>query len=89
MGLDLVEVMLMIEDEFAISFPENCPDFVTVVTVQDLAEVTIKRIRDQSEEEPDPDAVLARTVQIVEGQLGRWFGKTVTPEARLRDVLSM
>ena len=89
MGLDAVEVILAIEEEFAISVPDDCPDLVNVVTVRDLAVIVLKCIGEQRDEAPDPEAVLARTVQIVDEHSSRWFKKKVTPEARLQDVLSM
>ena len=89
MGMDAVEVTLATEEEFGISVPDDCPDLIKVVTVQDLADVVVGCIRDQRHEEPDRNAIVERTVEIVDELSSRWFKTKVTPEAQLRDVLSM
>ena len=89
MGLDLVEVILAVEEEFCISLPDDFLKLESSITVGNLANGVSTAMRDQKNEVPDPDAVLAQVIRIINEYSSRVLKKGVTSDSRLKDVLSL
>lgn len=73
MGLDSVEIILAVEEEFGLEIPDA--DAARMITVGDLHAFVVVELRRLGRPDPDADAVFARLRDIVCRQMG------VKPEA--------
>ena len=87
MGLDAVEVLLTIEEQYGIQIPDR--SFPKVRTVQDLADMVCQLIQEQKGTNPDPQIVMQEVIEIIKEMSSKWRPAPITPETNLTDVLSM
>ncbi len=86
MGLDLEEVILIIEDKYGIKIPDMLP---SLITVQDLSDLVLLLVQEQKHISLESQVILEDVVKIVTEKSSRWRRKPVTPDAKLLEVLSM
>ena len=83
MGLDTVELIMAIEDEFGVVFPDS--DAAKLSRVGDIHCYVLRVLRERGES-PDPDAILERLRAVVVDQLGV-RPEEVTPSADIVEDL--